>query len=293
MILGGGSNVVFLNDFDGIILKNEIKGKKIVHETENEVFVQFGAGENWHEIVLYCIENNWGGIENLSLIPGTIGAAPIQNIGAYGVELKDVFHQCEVFFLNDFSVKTFGLDDCKFGYRESVFKHELKNKICIASVTLRLTKRNHILKMSYGDIKSKLNEQYIFEPNIKDISNVIIQIRESKLPNPLITGNCGSFFKNPEINVSHFEILKSKYPIIPSFKINEQVFKIPAAWLIEQCALKGFQIGGAAVHSKQPLVLINVENATGNDVWNLSEHIIQTVKTKFDISLEREVNIIQ
>lgn len=293
MVLGGGSNVIFLNDFDGLILKNEIKGKEIISENENEIFVKFGAGENWHETVLYCIKNNWGGIENLSLIPGTVGAAPIQNIGAYGVELKDVFHECEVFFFDDFTIKNFHLSDCNFEYRESIFKHNLKNKICITSVTLRLSKNKHKYKISYGDIKQKLDDKNIFDPNLKDISDVIIQIRESKIPNPNIIGNCGSFFKNPEIDINQFNLLKLNYPTIPSFKINENRVKIPAAWLIEQCNLKGFQIGGAAVHTLQALILINKKNATGNDVLQLSSQIINSVQNKFDIKLEREVNIIE
>lgn len=291
-VLGGGSNILFTKNVTEVLLKNEIKGRTIVHENDDEIHIKFGGGESWHETVLYCIEKQYGGIENLSLIPGTVGASPIQNIGAYGIELKNVFESCEVFLFEENTIKTFSNKECAFSYRESIFKNALKNKVFITSVTLRLTKRNHKLTIDYGDIKQTLNDKHIFEPTIKDISDAVIEIREKKLPNPILIGNCGSFFKNPEIKKSLFETLKITYPLLPGYSVtNPENIKVAAGWLIEQCGLKGYTIGGAAVHDRQALVLINKNNATAQDAINLANYVQQRVFDTFGITISPEVNI--
>ncbi|MBK7762814.1 MAG: UDP-N-acetylmuramate dehydrogenase [Bacteroidetes bacterium] len=288
-ILGGGSNVLFTKDVEGLLIMNKMKGIQIVSEDEHFVCVKFMSGEIWHECVMWCIEHNYGGIENLSLIPGTIGAAPIQNIGAYGVELKDVFQQLEAMELESRVKNIFTVDDCKFGYRESVFKQELSGKFCILSVTLKLSKV-HTYHTTYGNIQDELNKQPTAQLSIKSISDAVIAIRQSKLPNPVQIGNAGSFFKNPLISKAHFTTLKNQYPAIPNYPDKDKV-KIPAAWLIEQCHWKGFREGDYGVHAKQALCLVNYANATGLQIYELSARIITSVQQAFNITLEREVNI--
>jgi len=289
-LIGGGSNMLLTSDINKLVVHLNLKGI-IVNDTEKEfVFVTAEAGENWHEFVLWCISQNYGGLENLSLIPGNVGTSPIQNIGAYGVEIKDTFYQLEALEIATGKIKTFTKEACNFGYRNSVFKNELKNKYIITNVTFKLTKHNHKTNISYGAIKTYL--QNISEPSIKDISNAVISIRESKLPNPKEIGNSGSFFKNPVINKELFQNLSEKYPNIPHYIITENEIKIPAGWLIEQCGFKGKRFGDTGVHEKQALVLVNYGNATGEEIYNLAKKIQETVKNNFHINLEIEVNII-
>ena len=291
LILGGGSNVLFGGDFDGLVLKINILGKKIVNEDNDHVWIKFGAGENWHESVLYAVENNYGGIENMSLIPGTIGAAPIQNIGAYGVELKDVFHKVEGLMLDDLQRFSLNSEACNFGYRDSIFKNELKSKIIITHVTLRLTKK-HKINASYGAIAEVLKHKNIIKPSIKDISNVVIEIRQSKLPDPKELGNAGSFFKNPTIKNPHYQELKMAYPECPGYPQPNGQTKVPAGWLIEQCGWKGKRVGETGAHARQALVLVNYGNATGQEILNLSKQIQDSVYVKFGINIEREVTLL-
>jgi UDP-N-acetylmuramate dehydrogenase len=289
-LIGGGSNMLLTSNINKLVVHLNLKGI-IVNDTEKEfVFVTAEAGENWHEFVLWCISQNYGGLENLSLIPGNIGTSPIQNIGAYGVEIKDTFYQLEALEIATGKIKTFTKEACNFGYRNSVFKNELKNKYIIINVTFKLTKNNHKTNISYGAIKTYL--QNISEPSIKDISNAVISIRESKLPNPKEIGNSGSFFKNPVINKELFQNLSEKYPNIPHYIISKNEIKIPAGWLIEQCGFKGKRFGDTGVHQKQALVLVNYGNATGEEIYNLAKKIQETVKSNFHINLEMEVNII-
>lgn len=290
-ILGGGSNVLFTKEYDGLILRNEIKGKAIVKEDDNFVYVRAGAGENWHEFVLYCIDNNWGGIENLSLIPGSVGASPMQNIGAYGVEIKDVFHELEAFNIETEKLEKFSHSQCEFGYRESVFKRALKGKYVITSVTYRLSK-NHEINTSYGAINSELEAKGIVKPTIKDISNAVIAIRQSKLPDPKQIGNAGSFFKNPVVEKSVVSIIQEKYPEVPFYPVDDNHVKLPAGWLIDTAGWKGKRIKNYGVHSKQALVLVNHDDATGKEIYALSQEILDDIEDKFGVLLEREVNII-
>lgn len=292
LILGGGSNLLFTKNFNGLVIKNEIKGIDIVQEDDNRIIVKAGAGENWHEFVLKCIENNWGGIENLSLIPGNVGASPMQNIGAYGVEIKDVFHELEAFHIESGTIKLFKHQECNFGYRESVFKNTMKGQYIILNVSFELTKKNHQIKTSYGDILNELKRNEISLPTIKDVSNAIIAIRKSKLPDPKELGNAGSFFKNPIIEKSEFENLQKKHPKIPHYVINENQVKVPAGWLIEQAGWKGKKFNNFGVHNKQALVLVNYGGASGIEIYNLSTEILNDIQNKFNIKLEREVNII-
>lgn len=289
LFLGGGSNMLFTQNFDGLIIKNEIKGKYIQIEDENNIEIKFYSGENWHETVMFSVEKGYSGIENLSLIPGTVGAAPMQNIGAYGVELESVFVELEALNLKTLELETFNHNQCEFGYRESVFKRKLKNQYFIFSVTLKLSK-HFIPKMSYGDIQNVLHDKGIIEPKIKDVSDAVIQIRQSKLPDPKVLGNSGSFFKNPTISSDLFNQLKSNYPEIKGFT-NEYGVKIPAAWLIENTGWKGKRIGNTGSHAKQALVLVNYGGATGSEVKALAYQIIESVQKKFNITLEPEVNI--
>lgn len=289
--LGGGSNILFTSNFEGLVLHNKIKGIEVVREDNEHAWVKAGAGEVWHELVLFCIEKNLGGIENLSLIPGTVGAAPIQNIGAYGVELKDVFDCLEAVDINNGSINTFCKGDCCFGYRESIFKTSSKGKYIITSVTLKLNKKS-TFNTSYGAIADTIKEMGIQELSLRSISDAVIKIRSSKLPNPAEIGNAGSFFKNPEISVEHFEKLKTLYPGIPSYLASEGKVKVPAGWLNEQCGWKGKVIGNTGVHKLQALVLVNYGGAKGEEVKNLSEAIKASVLEKFGIQLETEVNII-
>ncbi len=290
LVLGGGSNILFTKNFDGLVLKNEIKGIEVVAEDEEHVYIKGGAGENWHEFVLYCIDHNYSGVENLSLIPGNVGASPMQNIGAYGVEIKDVFHQLEAFHILDKELKTFNLNECEFGYRESVFKRKYRNQFVIVSVTYKLHKKP-VFNTSYGAIQQELEKMGIEELTINAISQAVINIRSSKLPDWKEIGNAGSFFKNPRIQQHEFHELKRIYPGIVGFPVGEEHTKLAAGWLIEQCGWKGYRKGDAGCFSKQALVLVNYGNAKGEEIFDLSEAIIHSVKNRFGIKLEREVNI--
>ncbi|MEP7252915.1 MAG: UDP-N-acetylmuramate dehydrogenase [Ginsengibacter sp.] len=291
MILGGGSNILLTKNVDGLVLKNGIEGIRVVGENETFVFVQVGAGVNWHQFVMYCIDHNYAGIENLSLIPGNTGASPMQNIGAYGVEIKDVFHELEALHLQERTLQTFSNADCKFGYRESVFKKKYKGEFAILNVTFRLNKKSSY-NISYGAIEEELKRMHVGELNIKAVSDAVIHIRRSKLPDPEVIGNAGSFFKNPEISVRHLNELKLAEPGMASYKINEQIVKVPAGWLIERCGWKGFRKGDAGCYDKQALVLVNYGKATGREIYDLSEEIKLSVMEKFKIEIEREVNIL-
>lgn len=291
MILGGGSNVLFTQTFNGMILKNEILGFEITEKNGDDIYVKAGAGENWHSFVLRTIGLNLGGLENLSLIPGNVGASPMQNIGAYGREIKDVFHSLEAYHIESGEIHTFLNKDCQFGYRESVFKRALKNQYVILNVTYRLSKK-HQLNTSYGAIEEELKKTEITSPTIKDVSNAVIAIRSSKLPNPKEIGNAGSFFKNPVIKKKQLEQLKSEYPDIPAYSVDENHVKLAAGWLIEKAGWKGKTVENYGVHKLQALVLVNYGGASGNQLFNLSEQIIQDISTKFGVVLEREVNII-
>ncbi|WP_339625309.1 UDP-N-acetylmuramate dehydrogenase [uncultured Winogradskyella sp.] len=291
-VLGGGSNMLLTKDIDALVLHINLKGITVVEETENSVIINAKAGENWHDFVLWCIKHNYGGVENLSLIPGNIGTAPIQNIGAYGVELKDVFESCEAIHIKNQSHKKFMYDDCKFGYRESVFKQDLKDQYIITSVNLRLTKNKHKLHLDYGAIKTELAKLNIEKPTIKDISKAVIAIRQSKLPDPKDIGNSGSFFKNPVISAQQFKDLLSNFPEAPSYKISDTAIKVPAGWLIEKAGFKGKRFKDYGVHNKQALVLVNYGNAQGKDIFDLAKLIQKTVKRIFNITIDTEVNII-
>lgn len=291
LILGGGSNMLFTQDFHGLVLKNEIKGFDIVEETDESVTVRSGAGEVWHEFVLRCIKNGFAGLENLSLIPGSVGASPIQNIGAYGVEIKDVFYSLEAFHIPSGAIHSFNAEQCEFGYRESVFKRKLKGQYVITSVSFRLSK-NPTINTAYGAIESELLKMGISTPTIEDVSNAVIAIRSAKLPNPKEIGNAGSFFKNPVVREEIVQKIRQQFPDIPAYKTRDFLFKIPAGWLIEQAGWKGKLMGNHGVHKNQALVLVNYGGATGKEIFELSEMIISDVKSKFDVDLEREVNIL-
>jgi UDP-N-acetylmuramate dehydrogenase len=296
-ILGGGSNILLTKDFEGLVLKNEVSGIAKIGEDEDFVYIKCGAGENWHRFVVHCIENNWAGIENLSLIPGCVGASPMQNIGAYGVEIKDVFHELTALHIKEDRIATFTLEDCEFGYRESVFKGRLKDQFAILDVTLRLNKEPKF-NTSYGAVESELEKMGVRELTIRDISQAVINIRSSKLPDPAVIGNAGSFFKNPTVSADSFQNLKSKFQNIIGYENANGTVKLAAGWLIEQSAppnalsWKGFRTGDAGVHAKQALVLVNYGNASGRDILRLSEQVMQSVFEKFGVELEREVNII-
>lgn len=292
LVLGGGSNILLTKDFDGLVILLNLKGIEIISEDDDLIHVKASAGENWHEFVLWCINNDFGGIENLSLIPGNVGTAPIQNIGAYGVELKDVFESCETLSLNSQSINTFAKESCNFGYRNSIFKQNEKGKHIITSVTFKLTKRNHGLKINYGTIISELENKGITQPTIQDISDAVIFIRESKLPNPKEIGNSGSFFKNPVISKTDYDKLVENFNDIPSYPVSEGFVKVPAGWLIEKSGFKGKRFGAYGVHKKQALVLVNYGEAKGSDILNLSKLIQKTVKRLFGITIEAEVNIL-
>ena len=290
LILGGGSNLLFTQDYNGVIVKNEIEGIDVVNEDEEYVYVKAGAGVNWHEFVLHCINQNWGGVENLSLIPGTVGAAPVQNIGAYGVELKDVLHSLRFWDIRKHQMISFDNDACAFGYRNSIFKQDLKGLAVICDVTFRLTKQ-HRVKVGYGAIQDQLAKQGITEPTIRDVSNAVIAIRSSKLPDPKLIGNAGSFFKNPVVTQHFFENLQKCYPDVAAYPSGADV-KLAAGWLIEQAGWKGFHEGGVGCYEKQALVLVNFGGATGKEILYLAQRIQASVKGKFDVELEMEVNII-
>jgi len=290
LFIGGGSNILFTNNFEGLVVHINLKGISIKKINENFSEIKVMSGENWNELVNWCIENNLGGLENLSLIPGNVGAAPIQNIGAYGVELKDVFISCEVYDMNAEKLNIYNLNDCKFGYRDSIFK---KNKnLIVVSVKMKLSSKNHKINSSYGGINDELKKLNIKEPTIKDISNVVCDIRNKKLPNPNKIGNAGSFFKNPIVNSKKINWLKENFNNIPFYKIDENSYKIPAAWLIETSGFKGKDFGNFGVHKTQPLVLVNYGKASGSDINKLSLSIKEVVNKLFKIELETEVNII-
>ena len=290
LVLGGGSNILFTKNVDGLVLKNNIRGIEVPEETDEHVIVKAGAGENWHQLVLSTVDRGLGGMENLSLIPGNTGASPMQNIGAYGVEIKDIFHSLEAYSIADKTIVTFKNEDCNFGYRESVFKNKYKGQFIICSVSFRLNKKPSI-NTSYGAISQELEKMGVINPSIKDVSNAVINIRSSKLPDPKITGNAGSFFKNPVIDKDLADSLKSTYTDMPYFPTGNRV-KLAAGWLIEQCGWKGYRKGDAGCYDKQALVLVNYGSASGNEIYDLSEEILQSVKERFRVTLEREVNIL-
>ncbi|MES2431623.1 MAG: UDP-N-acetylmuramate dehydrogenase [Bacteroidota bacterium] len=291
LILGGGSNILLTQNFDGLVLKNDLIGIEKINKDDQYVYVKAGAGVNWHQFVLHCIDNDFCGVENLSLIPGNVGASPMQNIGAYGVEIKDVFYELEAFDLTAKKNVKFNLTDCEFGYRESVFKRKYKDQFVITAVTYRLNKKP-VFNTSYGAIEQELEKMGVKELSIKAISDAVINIRSSKLPNPAEIGNAGSFFKNPEINNEQFATLKEQYPNMVGYDLENGNVKLAAGWLIEQCGWKGFREGDAGCHAKQALVLVNYGNANGNEIYSLSEKILTSVNEKFNVILEREVNII-
>ena len=296
LIIGGGSNILLTQNVDRMVAKNEMLGIGVIKEDDDHVYVKSAAGENWHRLVLYCIENGFAGVENLSLIPGNVGASPMQNIGAYGVEIKDVFHELEAYHIADKKVVTFSAADCEFGYRESVFKRKLKDEFVITSVTFRLNK-NPSFNTSYGAIEQELERMKVQQISIKAVSDAVIHIRQSKLPNPEEIGNAGSFFKNPTIPTSQYNQLKATYPSLVAYPFGNEM-KLAAGWLIENCgpdnntSWKGWRKGDAGCHARQALVLVNYGAATGADIYNLSTDIINSVKQKFGVELEREVNII-
>lgn len=291
-ILSGGSNMLIIGDLEVLVLFINIKGIEIKGEDENYVLLKIMAGENWHNLVLSTLDQGYGGLENLSLIPGNTGTAPIQNIGAYGVELKDTFVSCEAMNIRDGTLKMFTKDECQFGYRESYFKTEGKGKYVITSVSLQLTKRNHRRNISYGAIETELQKKGISDPKIRDISNAVITIRQSKLPNPKVMGNSGSFFKNPILSASEFHTFTNKHPDAPFYVLSDDTYKIPAGWLIEQAGFKGKRFGNAGIYENQALVLVNLGGATGKEILGLADRIIGTVEKKFSVRIEPEVNIV-
>jgi UDP-N-acetylmuramate dehydrogenase len=290
-VIGGGSNILFTGDYNGLILHVEIRGKEILRETDEYVWLKIGAGENWHQTVRYCVERGWGGIENLSLIPGTVGAAPIQNIGAYGVELEEVFEWLEAVNLETAEVKRFEKKECRFGYRDSIFKHKLKGKYVITDVVLKLS-RHPKLNTSYGAIQAELKARGIEEPTIGDISDIVIDIRNRKLPDPEVLGNAGSFFKNPVVNKDVYRRIKNDHPNVPGYPAKDNEIKIPAGWLIEKAGWKGKMVGKAGTYEQQALVIVNHGGATGKEILKLAKKISKSVKKQFGISIVPEVNIV-
>jgi UDP-N-acetylmuramate dehydrogenase len=291
-ILGGGSNMLLTQDISKLVVHINLKGREIVEENDDFAIVKAQAGENWHEFVLWCIDQNFGGIENLSLIPGNVGTTPIQNIGAYGVEIKDTMFSCEALNKKTLEIETFTNAECKFEYRESVFKNELKDQYIITSVSFKLSKRNHNVSTTYGAIETELVQQNIKNPTLKDVSNAVIAIRKSKLPDPKELGNSGSFFKNPIVSNELYEKAKALHPEMPHYVVSETHVKVPAGWLIEQAGFKGKRFGDAGVHKNQALVLVNYGTATGAEIVALSKNIQQTILEQFGIAIEAEVNII-
>ena len=292
LILGGGTNILFTKDIEYPILKIEIKGIEIINEDEDEVLISVGAGENWNDLVWWSIENNFGGLENLVSIPGNVGSAPIQNIGAYGKEINEVIENCRGIFIENSTMKIFNKKECKFSYRSSIFKEELKDKFIISNVTLRLSKRNHKINTEYISLKNTLLESRVTNPSIKDIAECVRSIRSNKLPNYKKIGNAGSFFKNPLIKKNKLKEIRISHPEIVNHKIKGSEYKVSAAWLIENCGFKKIEKNNVTVHKNQALVIINIGNAKGIDVYNYSQKIKKTVKEKFDILLEEEVNIL-
>lgn len=291
LILGGGSNVLLTKDVDGLVIKNNLKGIELVKEDAQHVYVTCAAGEVWHDFVMHCISQQWAGLENLSLIPGCTGASPMQNIGAYGVEIKDTFHELEAIDTRSGEKRLFTAHDCQFGYRESVFKNRYKGQYFITAVTFRLNKQPSF-HIDYGAIRQELDHMKVSELSIGAISQAVINIRRSKLPDPSVTGNAGSFFKNPEVSADTYHQLKQQFPGIVAYPTTHNQYKLAAGWLIEQCGLKGYRVNDAGVHSLQALVLVNYGQATGREIYDLSTHVMQSVDQKFGVELEREVNII-
>jgi UDP-N-acetylmuramate dehydrogenase len=291
-ILGGGSNMLLTQDIDALVIHIDLKGKKVIQENEDYVWVECQAGENWHEFVLWTLAQNYGGLENMSLIPGNVGTTPVQNIGAYGAEIKDTMTSCEAIKIDTFETKTFSNADCHFGYRESVFKQEVKDQYIITSVVFQLTKQNHTINTGYGDIQSELTKKGIENPTIQDVSNAVIAIRKSKLPDPKDLGNSGSFFKNPILLKSDFEKIHVQFPEMKYYDVSETEVKVPAGWLIEQAGFKGKRFGDAGIHKNQALVLVNYGNATGQEILDVSKDIQKTIYEKFGIQIEAEVNVI-
>jgi UDP-N-acetylmuramate dehydrogenase len=291
LVLGGGSNVLFTKDFNGLVLLNQIKGFEVIEENSDYAIVKSGSGEIWHQFVLNCIDHGFGGLENLSLIPGSVGASPMQNIGAYGVEIKDVFHSLTAFHIETGELHEFNKEACEFGYRESVFKRKLKGQYIITDVSFKLSKKPSI-NSSYGAIENQLKEMGIESPTIKDISNAVIEIRRSKLPDPSQIGNAGSFFKNPVVDSDIAETILNKYPGAPVYPADGNKKKLAAGWLIEKAGWKGKTIDNFGVHKLQALVLVNYGGATGKQIYDLSAQIIEDIQQKFGVTLEREVNIL-
>ena len=291
-ILGGGSNMLLTKDIEALVIHVDLKGKKIKQENDDFVWVESQAGENWHEFVLWTINQDFGGLENMSLIPGNVGTTPVQNIGAYGTEIKDTFVSCEAMAIENQEIRTFTKEECHFGYRESIFKNDVKDQYIITAVVFKLTKRNHKINTSYGDISGELLKNNITNPTLKDVSNAVIAIRKSKLPDPAELGNSGSFFKNPIVLKSDFEKIHQQFPEMRYFDISETEVKVPAGWLIEQAGFKGKRFGDAGIHKNQALVLVNYGKATGQEILNVSKEIQATVFQKFGIHIEAEVNVI-
>lgn len=291
-LISGGSNMLLTKDIEALVVHLDIKGISIDNEDENAVYLTVNSGENWHKFVLWCISNNYGGLENLSLIPGNVGTCPIQNIGAYGVEVKDTITKVEGLEIETGKLVSFSNEACKFGYRNSIFKNSHKGKIILTSVGFKLTKKNHLLNTSYGAIESELIAKNITKPSLKDISDAVIAVRKSKLPDPKEIGNSGSFFKNPVITKSEFLKLQKEYPKVPSYNVSKTEVKVPAGWLIEQVGFKGKRFGDYGVYEKQALVLVNYGNASGKEIYELAQKIQETIMQKFGISLEIEVNVI-
>lgn len=292
-LISGGSNILLTKDIDKLVVHIDFKGISIDKEDDDFVYLTVNAGENWHDFVLYCVAQNYGGLENLGLIPGNVGTCPIQNIGAYGVEVKDTITKLEAVNLETTKLESFSNEDCNFGYRNSIFKNSVKGKYIITSVAFKLTKRNHILNTSYGAIETELASKQLTKPTLKDISDAVIAIRKSKLPDPKEIGNSGSFFKNPVISKAHFLELQKEYPNIPSYTISEDEIKVPAGWLIETAGFKGKRFGNYGVHEKQALVLVNYGNASGKEIYALAQKIQKEILNLFKIDLEIEVNIIK
>lgn len=305
IVLGGGSNILLTRDVDGFVLKNEVMGIETVAEDDDYVYVRVGAGENWHRFVQHCISADLGGVENLSLIPGCVGASPMQNIGAYGVEIKEVFQDLEAFHLSDGTIERFSLNDCAFGYRDSVFKGKYKGQFAILHVTFRLRKQP-IYNVSYGAIEQELERMGVKELSLRAISEAVIHIRSTRLPDPKVIGNAGSFFKNPVVSAETYRQLHAEFPAMPAYPAAQEAYvgsgadpdlapgamKLSAGWLIEQCGWKGYRKGDAGCHERHALVLVNYGHATGQEIYDLSEEILRSVQGKFGVVIEREVNII-
>ncbi|MFT5252025.1 MAG: UDP-N-acetylmuramate dehydrogenase [Flavobacteriales bacterium] len=291
-ILGGGSNMLLTQDIDALVIHIDLKGKKVIQEDDENVWVECQAGENWHEFVLWTINQDYGGLENMSLIPGNVGTTPVQNIGAYGTEIKDTMLSCDAIAIKNQTIKTFTNLECHFGYRESVFKNKFKDHYIITSVVFQLTKKNHKINTSYGDILGELSKKEILNPSLKDISDAVITIRKSKLPDPKELGNSGSFFKNPIISKKDFAPIHLKFPEMKYYEVSETAVKVPAGWLIEQVGFKGRRFGDAGVHKNQALVLVNYGKATGQEILALSKDIQATVFKTFGIHIDAEVNVI-